>query len=71
MQLGKEEKEGGRHLRQEMYGKRVVPEHVGLEARKSRPGPFKIEAGSLQNRGPEPPKSTPEPSKTLFVKTSN
>ena len=66
MQLGKEEKEGGRHLRQETCGKRVFPEHVGLEARKLRPGPSKIEAWRLQNRGPEPPKSSPESSKNAF-----
>ena len=71
MQLGKEEKEGGRRLRQETCGKRVFPEHVGLEARKSRPGASKIEARSLQNRGPGPPKSSPEASKTPFLKTSN
>ena len=68
MQLGKEEKEGGRRLRQETCGKIVFPEHVGLEARKSRPGASKIEARSLQNRGPEPPKSSPEPSQTPFFK---
>ena len=71
MQLGKEEKEGGRRLRQETCGKRVFPEHVGLEARKSRPGASKIEARSLPNRGPDPPKSSPEPSERQFFKTSN
>ena len=36
-----------------------------------RPGTSKIEARRLQNRGPEPPKSSPEPSKTQFLKISN
>ena len=47
MQLGKEEKEGGKHLRQEACGKKIFLEHVGLEARKSRVAAFKIEAQSL------------------------
>ena len=40
MQLGKEEKERGRRLRQE---------NQGPEAPKSRPGASKIEAGALQD----------------------
>ena len=71
MQLGKEEKEGGRRLRQETCGKRVFPEHVGLEARKSRPGTSKIEARSFPNRGPDSSKSSPEPSGRQFFKAFN
>ena len=71
MQLGKEEKEGGRCSRQKTCGTKKIPEHVGLEARKSRPGAFKIEPRRVQNRGPGPPKSSPGPSKTPFLKISD
>ena len=54
---------------QETCGTRVFPENVGLEARKSRPGGYKIISfRRLPNRGPESPKSSPEPYKTLFFK---
>ena len=39
-----------------------------LEAPKSRPGGSKIEAWTLQIRAPGPPKSSPEASKTPFLK---
>ena len=44
---------------------------LSLEVSNSTPGSSKIEAWRLQNRGLRPPKSSPEPSKTPFLKTFN
>ena len=60
-------------------GRHRVPRRVlgkfSASSRHTRPKSYKnlekMESQTLQNRGPRPPKSSPEPFKTPFLKTSN